>query len=147
MQRSTSAATGIDRLVKGQWATRSSSTARLLIGALGNGVRDVSATEQPTAARVAVAFVGDEAIRPRARASPSTGPWYPDAVQHRSQLRTVVPLARRDHDRERSALAIAGQMKLGRQPSAAAAKPLIGGMLDPPFSSARLGRRRAPLAC
>jgi hypothetical protein len=37
-------------------------------------------------------------------------------------------------------------MKLGRQPAAAAPKPLIDGVGNPFFSSARLRRRRAPLA-
>jgi hypothetical protein len=34
------------------------------------------------------------------------------------------------------ALAVAGQVELGRQPAAAAAEPLVGGVLDPLFTSA-----------
>jgi hypothetical protein len=38
-------------------------------------------------------------------------------------------------------------MDLARQPAAAASASLVGWVLDPFFSSAQLGRRRAPLAC
>ncbi len=126
-------AAGIGRRVEGQRATGSRGAPCSLIGALGNGVRDVPLAQQPPAARIAVALVGDHPVRPRARTPASTGSGHPDAVQHWPQLRAVVPLARRDHHRKRSALAVAGQMELGRQSTAAAPEPLVGGVLDPPF--------------
>jgi hypothetical protein len=56
-------------------------------------------------------------------------------------------VARCDDDRERPSFAVAGQMELGCQSTAAAPESLVGRVADPFFSSARLGRRRAPLAC
>ncbi len=57
----------------------------------------------------------------------------------------ILPLPRRDHDRKPAPVLIAGQMELGGQPSSAAPKPFLGRMLDPLFTSAWLGRRRAHL--
>src|SRR5689334_25386108 len=56
-------------------------------------------------------------------------------------------LSSRDDHGERPPLPIAGHVELGRQAAAAASQPLVVRMLDPLFTSARLGRRRAPLAC
>jgi hypothetical protein len=58
-----------------------------------------------------------------------------------------MPLPGRDHNRERSPLPVAGQVELGRQAAPTAPEPFVGRMVDPLFASARLGRRRAPLAC
>lgn len=140
-------ATGIDRLVEGQRPTRPTGALRPLITTLRNGVWDVPPSEQLATARVTIPFVGDEPLRSRTRASTTTNPWHTNAVQDRRQLGTVMSLAGRDDNRERSSLAVAGQMHLARQPAAAAPESLVGEVADPFFSSARLGRRRAPLAC
>jgi hypothetical protein len=103
----------IDRLLKCQRATTPCRAPRPLITPLWDGVRDLARSEQSPTARIAISFVGDEAIWTRPRPSPPTGSWNTDAAQHRRQLRAVVPLSWRDHDRERSAFPIAGEVKLG----------------------------------
>lgn len=140
-------ASGIDCLVEGQRPTRLTGALRPLITALRDGMRDLALPEHPATARITIAFVGDKSIGPGAGTTASTGSWHTNPVQDRRQLRTVMPMAGRDDDRERSSFAVAGQMHFARQPAAAAPESLVGGVVDPFFSSARLGRRRAPLAC
>jgi len=103
--------------------------------------------QPPTTPPVAVALVGDDAIGTPSRPSPPAGPRQPDAVQHRGRLRAVMALPRRDDDGERPPLPVARQVELGRQPAPTAPELLVGRVDDPLFSSARLRRRRAPLAC
>ena len=136
----------VDRLIEGERPTRSAGALRSLIAALRDGVRDLPLSEQQATARVAVAFVGDEPIRARTRTSPSARSWDADAVQDGCQLGAVMPVAGRDDDRERPAFAVASHMDFARQPATAVPESLVGGVADPFFSSARLGRRRAPLA-
>ena len=137
----------IDHLVEGERTTWPSRPLRELIAPLRNEVRDLAPSQHLATARVAVAFVSNEPIGTRPWASSSARSWDADAVQDGLQLGIVMALSRRDHDRERSPFAVAGQMHLARQPAATASEALVGGMADPFFSSARLGRRRAPLAC
>jgi hypothetical protein len=129
-------ATFVSRLVEGQRATWSGSASRPLIGTLGNGVGDVALAQEPPTARVAVAFVGDDPIWPGAGPTTPTGAWHPDAVEHRGQLGAVMALSWGDHDRKRSPLAVAREVKLGRQSAAAAPESFIGRVLDPLFTSA-----------
>jgi len=136
----------VDGLIKDQWTTRPRSPLRLLVASLGNRVRDLPLAQQSATARVAIAFVGDDAVWARPWPSTSSRAWDMDAAQHRFQLGTIVAVARRDHDRERSPLPVTGQMKLGGEPSTAPSESLVDRMLDPLFISARLRRRRAPLA-
>ena len=77
----------------------------------------------------------------------SAGAWDPDAIQHSLQLRTVMALSWGNDDGERPAAAVTGEMELGSQPSTAAPESFVGLVRDPLFSSARLRRRHAPLAC
>ena len=56
-------------------------------------------------------------------------------------------LSCRYYDRQWSTLAIAGKVQLGAQPASAPPGRLVFGVLDPPFSSSKLGLRRAPAAC
>jgi hypothetical protein len=126
----------VGRLVEGERATWPFVASHPLIAALGNGVRDVPLAQEPPTARVAVAFVSDDAIRPSARPSPPTGAGHADALKHGCQLGAVMALSWGDHDRERPSRAVAGQMELGRQPAAAAPEPFVARMLDPLFTSA-----------
>ncbi len=124
-------ATRVGRLVEGQRATRSGRATRPLIAALRNRVRDLPHAEQPTTARVAVALVSDDPIWAGPRSSTPSESWDANAIQHRRQLRTVMAVAWRNDDRERSPLAITGQMKLAGQPAPAASEPLVGWVVAP----------------
>lgn len=132
-------ATRVDRLVEGERTTRPSRPPSALIPALGDHVRDLPRAQKTTTARVAVPFVGDEPIRTGPGPSTSTVSRDMDPLQYRFQLRTIVPLPWCDHDREWPPFPVAGQMKLGGQPSAAASKPFVDRVLDPLFTSAWLG--------
>jgi hypothetical protein len=126
----------IGRLVKDEWTTRSSGPMGALIAALWNRVFDLPPAEQASTARIAIALVGDDAIWAPPRAPASARSRNADSLQDRLQLGTVMSLSWRDHHRKRASLAVAGQVELGRQPAAAAAEPLVGGVLDPLFTSA-----------
>src|SRR5262249_18065016 len=128
-------------------ATRAGGPTCPLVAALGNGVGNLTLAQQLPTARIAVAFVGNQSIGPGPRSSPPSWSWDTNASQHRLQLRAVIALPRRDHDRKRSSFPVASQMKLGSQPTPTASEPFINRVLDPLFTSAWLGRRRAPLAC
>jgi hypothetical protein len=58
-----------------------------------------------------------------------------------------VALSYRYYDRQWSTLAIAGKVQLAAQPTSAPPEHLVFGVLDPLFSSSKLGLRRAPAAC
>jgi hypothetical protein len=62
----------------------------------------------------AVALVGQHPVRAAPRPSRTPVPRHHDGVQHRAEHHRVVDVARRHHHRQRPALAIAGQMSLGR---------------------------------
>jgi hypothetical protein len=102
-------------------------------------VGDLARSEQALTARITIPFVGNESIGPGPRPSASTRAWDPNTGEHRLQLRAVMALPRRDHDRKRSPFPVAGQMKLGGQPTPATSEPFIGWVLDPLFTSAWLG--------
>jgi hypothetical protein len=143
-------ASRIDGCVEKERTSWSSGSLRALVAPLWNGVLDLSlAQHAPTAriARIAVAFVSDEALGTRSRSPTSCGTRNPDAIQHRLQLRTVMAMPWRDHDGQRPSAPVTSEVKLGGQPATTASEPLVGGVADPFFSSARLRRRRAPLAC
>jgi hypothetical protein len=129
-------ATGIDRLVEEERPPRSSGSLRALVASLGNGVLDLPLTQPAPTAGVAVALIGDEAVWAGPWSSTSGGAWDPDAVQDRSQLRTVLALSWRNHDGAWSSAPVTGEMEFARQPSAAAPESLVGGGRDPCFSSA-----------
>ena len=109
-------------------------------------MRDLPLTQQAATAGIAIAFVGNKSIWAGAWSSTPCSAWNTDAIQHRSQLCTVMTLSWGDDNGERLSAAVTGEMKLGRQPPATPSEPLVGGVVDPFFSSARLRRRRAPLA-
>src|SRR5260221_7361790 len=136
----------IDRFVEDQRTPWPSCSLRALVASLGNRVLDLPLAQQAAAARITIAFVSDEVIWSRPRSPAPSSAWDPDAVQDRLQLRTVMTVARRDHDGERPSAAITGEMKLGGQPSTAASEAFLLMGDDPFFSSARLRRRRAPPA-
>src|SRR5262249_48103492 len=98
-------ASDVDAPVEDQWAPRSSHSLRSLVTALGNRVLDLPLTQPAPTARIAVAFVGDEAIRAGSGSPASVGAWDTDAVQDGFELRTVTAMSWGDHDRERPAAA------------------------------------------
>jgi hypothetical protein len=109
---------------------------RSLVASLGNSMRDVSLPQRLTTARITVALVSDEVIRAGPWSPASTGAWDPDALQDRFQQRTVVAMSWRDDDGEGPSAPVAGEVKLGGQPSTTAPKSLVGSVRDPLFSSA-----------
>jgi hypothetical protein len=84
---------------------------------------------------------------PNAHSTQTTTSWSPtrgnsasEAIEHRFELGAVVALAWREHDQEGVALAIAGQVQLGRQPAPAPHARFVGRMRTAPLF-------RAPAAC
>jgi hypothetical protein len=136
----------VDDPVKDQRTARSRGPLRLLVTSLRNRVLDLTLPQHAAAAWIAVALISYEAVRTCPWSPASAGAWDADVVQDCLQLRTIMAMSRRDHDGEWSPAAVASEMKLGRQSATAAPKPLVGGVRDPFFSSARLRRCRAPLA-
>src|SRR5262249_14417972 len=136
-----------DRLVEGQRTSWSCRATGALIASLRNRVWDLASPQPLATARITVPLIGNDPVGTHSWPSPSAGPWHADAGEHRDQLRAVMPLSGRDDDGEWPSLPVARQMELGRQPSTTASQPLVAGVGDPLFSSARLRRRRAPLAC
>jgi hypothetical protein len=124
-------ASRVNDSVKDQRTTRSSRPLHLLVVSLRDGVLDLSLAQPPSAARIAVALVGDDAVRAPPRASSPAGSRDADAVEDRHELGAVMAMPRRDHDRERPTLPVAGQVELGRQPSGAASQPFVRRVLDP----------------
>jgi len=115
-------------LVEDQWTTGLNRALRPLVAVFGvfrDGVRDAALPQQPAATWIAVALVGYHPIWARAWASGSTGTGNPKAFQDGGQPRAIVAVSRGDGDGERSAFAVTGQVKLGRQ-SAPATALLIG---------------------
>jgi hypothetical protein len=119
---------------------------RALVASLGNRVLDLPRVQHAAAARITIAFVGDEVIWSSPRSAAPASTWDTDAVQDRLQLRAVMALSGRNHNGKRSSAAVTSEMKFGGQPSTAASKGFVHHVRDPLFSSARLRRRRAPLA-
>jgi hypothetical protein len=94
--------------------------------------------------RIAIPFVGDEAIWAGSRSPASAGTWDTDARQHGPQLGAVLVLSWccpgavlvlswGDHEGERAPTTVTRQVELGRHPSAAASESLVDRMLDPFF--------------
>src|SRR5260370_30073662 len=113
-------APGVDHWIEGQRTTRSGRAPSPLVGTLRNGVRDLALTQEAAAARITVALVGDEPVRPGPWASRPPGSTDANAVQDRLQLRTVMAASRSDDDGKPSPLAVTGEGELCRQPAAAA---------------------------
>jgi hypothetical protein len=99
-------------------------------------VRDLALTQKVAAARTTIALVGDEPVRPGPWASGPPGSTDANAVQDGLQLRTVMAVSQSDDDGKRSPLAVTGEVELGGQSAPAAPEPLVGGVVDPLFSSA-----------
>ena len=129
-------ASGIGRSVEGQRTTRPRGAARALVGALGNGMWDLALMQEPPTAGIAVALVGNEPVWPRAGSSAPARPPDANAVEHRLQLGTVMALSWRNDDGEWPPLAVAGEVKLGRQSAPAASEAFVVRVLEPLFSSA-----------
>jgi hypothetical protein len=98
----------------------------LLVGALGDGVGDPPPAQQPPTCRVAVAAVGDQVRGPLARSPRPTGARDPDGIQQRPELGALMALAGGDQNRQWAAVAVAGQVDLGGEPTAATPQCLVG---------------------
>jgi hypothetical protein len=133
--------------VKGERPTRPAGTAGTLVGPLGNGVRDTTAAQQPPTPRVAVALVADQVVGSLAGPTPPARSWDRDGVKDRFQLGAVVALAGRKDHAQRPATPVAAEVDLGGQPAPGPAERLGLVMDDPPLTSPRAGRWRAPAAC
>jgi hypothetical protein len=137
----------LDRLVEEEGSSWLNCALPSLGKSLGNRVRDPPLPQQSATARAPVAFVGDEAVGPGPWLPPPAGARSTNAVQNGLELRAVMALPWRDDDGERTPMAVTGEVEFGGQSAPAASESFIGRMGDPFFSSARLRRRRAPLAC
>src|SRR5260370_29573873 len=84
-------APGVDHWIEGQRTTRSGRAPSPLVGTLRNGVRDLALTQEAAAARITVALVGDEPVRPGPWASRPPGSTDAHAGQDGLQLRTAIP--------------------------------------------------------
>jgi hypothetical protein len=137
----------VDRGIEEERSPWPSCSLRALVASLGNRVLDLPLAQQAPTAAIAVALVGDEVIWAGAWSPAPSHAWDTDAIQDRLQLGTVMTMSWGNDDGERPPAAVTGEMKLGRQPSTAASESFVGRVGDLFFSSARLRRRRAPLAC
>jgi hypothetical protein len=138
-------APGVGRPIEGRRAAGSGCAPCPLVGALGDRVRDLARPQQLPTAGIAVALVRDEPVGPRAGASPPTKAGNADALKHGGQLGAVMALSWSNDDGQGPPFAIAGEVELGGQSAPAAPEYLVGRMLDSLFTSAQLGRCRAPL--
>jgi len=114
---------------------------RSLVFPLGDHVPDPPAAEHLAALRIAVALVQGRLIRPLPR--PTARPGNANAIEHRLQLGTFVPLAGRQADRQRPTAPFGGEMQLGGEPAATATQRLVGRRdfpLFPPLPTARPAR-------
>jgi hypothetical protein len=66
---------------------------------------------------------------------------FPARAGNGSELRTLMALSWGDHHGEGPSTAVTSEVKLGRQPSAAAAEPFVAWMLDPFFHQKSVQRR------
>ena len=86
-------------LVELERPPRAARAAFALIPPLGNRVRDAPSAQLLATRGIAVACVREQMGRPLARTPPIAGPRDPNRVEHRPQLRAVMPLAGREHYR------------------------------------------------
>jgi site-specific DNA recombinase len=111
------------------WRPTASGTAPgssgLLVGPLRDGVGDPTLAQQPPAGGVAVAAVGGQVGWALARPAQSTWARHPDGVQQRLKLGALMALTGGDQHPQRPAVAIGGQVDLGRKPAAAASQCLV----------------------
>jgi hypothetical protein len=115
-------ALGIDRPVGARPAA--------LVGPGGDHRADPPAAQLRPHARIRVALVGSQPLRPLARPTPSgtasrAGPPDRPGIQQRWLQRGLVPLPGGDQDRQRPPTALNAQMQLAAQPAAAAPQGLI----------------------
>lgn len=110
-------------------------------------MRDATAAQQPSTSRVAVALVADQVVGLLAGPTPPARSWDRDGIKDRFELGAVVPLAGSKDHAQRPAPPVAAEVDLGGQPAPGPAKRLGLVMDDPPLTSPRAGRLRAPAAC
>lgn len=107
----------------------------LLIGLLGDGVRDAPSAEVGAEAARAVGLVGHDLVGPAAGPA-EAGARDADALEERLCADAVVALARGQQDREGPSAAVAGQVDLCGQSSSGSAEGVIvrfARPVDPPF--------------
>jgi hypothetical protein len=119
-----------------------------LVGPGGDHRADPAAAQLRPHARIRVALVGGQPLRPRTRPTPSgtagqAGPLDRPGIQQRWQQRGLVPLPGSDQDRQRPPTALDAQVQLAAQPAAAAPQGLILRLCASPLRSARDRRSRA----
>jgi hypothetical protein len=108
-----------------------------MVGPLGQDMLEFAMPEPAAIARITVAPVGQHPVGPRPRAAP-THTCHADAAKHGRELGRVIGLSTRQHHRQRTPAAIAGQMQLCTQATSAVPERLVGG--EAPLF-------RAPAAC
>jgi hypothetical protein len=114
-----------------------------LVFPLRDDVPEPAATQHSAALRIAVALVQRHLVRPLPR--PTARPGHANASEHRLQLRTFVPLARRQADRQRPPAPVGGEVQLGAEPAATATERLVG-RRDFPLFPRPPAARSAPAA-
>jgi hypothetical protein len=95
-----------------------------LILPFGNDVADLAAPQQRTAAGIAVAFVQAQDSGSLPGSPPPS--WHADRIQDRLQFTTVMALAFRDVQRQRSPAPVAHEVQLAGEPAPAASQPFAG---------------------
>lgn len=103
-----------------------------LVFPLRDHMPDPAPPQRSATLRIAVSLVARHLLRALPR-SPSL-PGYPDPVQGRLQLGTVMALSCRQHDRERASTPVEGEVQLGGEATAAPSERFVfAGLLAPPF--------------
>jgi hypothetical protein len=105
----------------------------LLVLALGDDMRDLATAQKAADPPVAERPIPQEPLR--ALADAARGPAHRNVLEHRLDLRALVPLPRREDDRERAPFAVAAYMELGAEAAAAASQGLVRWMKLPLFAA------------
>ena len=92
-------------------------------------MRDAPSAEQSTTTFKAVAPVGEQMSRSFTRPTPRAfRGWYAHRIEQSLKLGAAMTLTRSEHYRQRTTLAVTGQVQLGRETSSAASQSLIFGV-------------------
>ena len=117
-----------------------------LVTAFGDGVRDPAAAQVKADLVGGIALVGDEAQRPDAR-PPRVDAGNPDRFDDLDQAGAVVDVAARDHERQRQATSVTGQVDLGGQPAAGSSERPVRLVILLPVRPSGVPLLRAPAEC
>ena len=119
--------------VNSWWPSTTPAPARpsgLLVRPFRDGVRDPTTAQHRPAARIRIAAVGDQVVRALAWPATPARSCDGDGVQQGLKLGALMALAGGDQQRQWSAVAVHGEMDLGREPTPASPQRFTTGRFD-----------------